>query len=116
MKHLIRNRDYLLLFFGMALSFGAFAGAAVSIAFFVLPFGFNPGDTSQMTAVLPIFGIIGAVIGSQILKKYKKFKLFIGFNMIVAIAVHVYFLGMLYTENILAVMSATALIGLVLMP
>ncbi len=60
-KMLIKNKNYILLITGSALSLGSFTGGIiVSISFYVSPFGFSESEISKMLAIIPLtagFGI-----------------------------------------------------------
>lgn len=51
---------------------------ATSISYYIKPFGFNSQDSTLFLAAIPIGGVLGIIIGSYFLNKYKCYKLQMG--------------------------------------
>lgn len=69
-----------------------------------------------MLGAIPVGGVIGTIIGSYFLNKYKRYKLHMGIYAIGGSGSFVVFLAMLYTENLILTLIGTSLIGLFFIP
>lgn len=50
------------------------SGLSTAISYFILPFGFDSQDSTVMLGAIPVGGVIGTIISSYFLNKYKQYK------------------------------------------
>lgn len=71
---LVKNWNYIWLFFSASLIRGAVAGLITVLSWIVEPYGFSSRDVGYMIISTSLSGIVGCVLVGLLLKRYRKYK------------------------------------------
>ena len=74
-KTITRDKNYIILFLCYSFNLGAFQGLATLVSQITVPFGYSPGQSGVMGAVVVVFGVVGAFIVGKLMDKTRSYKL-----------------------------------------
>ncbi|EGR33456.1 major facilitator superfamily protein, putative [Ichthyophthirius multifiliis] len=116
LKLLVKNKTYILITITFSLLYGSFIDFAVILGQVIAPFGFGSRDTSIMSLICVMSGIIGSIVLIQILKKNFQYKRLMGLCIIFCILSDFMFYFMLKTRIYVLVVIPEIILGFFIIP
>lgn len=111
-KELFQNRNFVLLFWNFSIGYGFFCAILTLVNQIISPYGYDNQDSSLFGLIFSATGVLGSIVIGSIMSKYRKYNTTLKITNIMILLASIFFLLMLYHDNIAWLGVSYAMLGL----